>query len=110
MAGDPEQLELIAPARPVRRVRKAADLTIRALRKTGCLEDVDSLLVAVVRTNADRCDELRGVEGKEFHESQALRLQLDAETRLRSLRGPTDDAFDRFLAEATGPAPPGNPA
>ena len=107
---DGEQLELIPAGRPVRRVRKAADQTIRALRRTGCLEDVDGLLVALIRTNADRCDEMRGVEGKEFHEAQALRLQLDAETRLRSLRGPTDDAFDRFLAEATGPTPPGHPA
>ena len=94
--------------RPVRRVRKGADLTLRALRQSGRLEPVDASLVALFRTVCDRCDELRGVEGKEFHEAQALRLAVEVEARLRSIGGPATDAFDQLLAAATGPASPGD--
>lgn len=111
MAGDPDQLELIpSDRRPVRRVRRSCDDTVRALRQAGRLEACDAMLVALLRTNADRCDELRGVEGKEFHEAQALRLQLEGEARLRSLGGPSTDAFDQLLAAATGSAAPGDGA
>jgi len=94
----------------VRRVRRACDATIGALRKTGRLEDSDTLLVALLRTCADRCDELRGDEGKEYHEAQALRLTGELEARLRQLGGTATDAFDQLLAAATGTAPPGHPA
>jgi hypothetical protein len=111
MAGDDTQLRLIEPdQRPVRRVRRSADKTITALRSAGRLEPVDALAVALLRTCADRCDELRGAEGKEFHEAQALRLTAELEARMRSLGGPSTDAFDQLLAAATGPAPPGHPA
>jgi hypothetical protein len=111
MAPSADQLSLIPPGpSPVRRVRRATEETIKALRAGGRLERVDAAAVAWFRTCADRCDELRGVEGKEFHEAQALRLYGEAEARLRSLGGPQTDAFDQLLAEATGPAPPGHPA
>jgi hypothetical protein len=111
MANDGDQLRLIEPdGRPVRRVRRACDDTIKALRAGGRLEPADTLLVALLRTCSDRCDELRGGEGKEFHEAQALRLAGELEARLRSLGGPSTDAFDQLLAAATGPAPPGHPA
>jgi hypothetical protein len=96
--------------RPVRRIRRDTDRTITALRAAGRLEACDLLLVALLRTCADRCDELRAVDGKEFHEAQALRLAGELEARLRSLGGPSTDAFDQLLAAATGPAPPGHPA
>jgi hypothetical protein len=95
---------------PVKRIRRSADVTIRAARKTGRLEEVDTLLVALLRTCADRCDELRGREDAAFHEAQALRLTGELEARLRSIGGPQTDAFDQLLAAATGTAPPGHPA
>jgi hypothetical protein len=109
MPADPDQLTLIdvGPA-PVKRVRRSADATIRALKRGGRLEDVDELLIALLRTCADRCDELRGADGKEFHEAQALRLTGELEARLRTLGGPGGDAFDQLLAAAAGPAPTGH--
>ncbi|HEY2303236.1 MAG TPA: hypothetical protein VGH66_15155 [Acidimicrobiales bacterium] len=108
---DPDQPALFEVAgRPVKRVRRSCDLTIKALRDSGRLEACDALLVALLRTTSDRCDELRGADGKEFHEAQALRLTGELEARLRSLGGPQTDAFDQLLAAATGPAPPGHPA
>jgi hypothetical protein len=93
---------------PVKRIRRATDQTIRALRQAGRLEPVDTLLVQLLRTCADRCDELRGCEGKEYHESQALRLTGDLEARLRGIGGPDSDAFDQLLAAVAGPAAPGH--
>ena len=110
MTADAEQLSFLPGRPPVRRVRRACDQTITALRKMGRLEKCDDLLVALLRTTADRCDELRGGDGKEFHETQALRLTGELEARLRSLGGPATDAFDQLLAAATGTAPPGHPA
>ena len=111
MPADGEQLELIpGDRRPVKRVRRSCDDTIKALRAAGRLEACDALLVALLRTICDRCDELRAVEGKEFHEAQALRLAVEVEARLRSLGGPSTDAFDQLLAAATGSAPPGDGA
>lgn len=107
----PDQDHLFDPGpRGVKRMRRAGDATIKALRKGGRLEDSDSLLVALLRTESDRCDELRGVDGKEFHETQALRLLFEIEARIRSIGGPQTDAFDQLLAAATGSAPPGHPA
>jgi hypothetical protein len=94
--------------RPVKRVRRSCDGTIQALRSGGRLEPVDDLLVALLRTSADRCDELRGAEGMEFNEGQALRLTGELEARLRGTGGPQTDAFDQLLAAATGPAAPGD--
>ena len=107
----PDQDHLFDPGPPgVKRVRRSCDITIKALRSGGRLEPADTLLVALLRTVSDRCDELRGVDGKEFHEAQALRLAGELEARLRSLGGPSTDAFDQLLAAATGSAPPGHPA
>ena len=80
---DPDQLELIPSDAAGRRVRRSCDDTVRALRHSGRLELVDSALVALFRTICDRCDELRAMEGKEFHEAQALRLAVEVEARLR---------------------------
>ena len=111
MPADSEQPALFeAGPAPVKRVRRSCDLTIKALRAGGRLEPADTLLVALLRTVSDRCDELRAVDGKEFHEAQALRLAGELEARLRSLGGPSTDAFDQLLAAATGTAPPGHPA
>lgn len=111
MPADRDQPALFELAgQPVRRVRRSADQTIKALRDSGRLEACDAMLIALLRTCSDRCDELRAVEGKEFHEAQALRLAGELEARLRSLGGPSTDAFDQLLAEASGPAPPGHPA
>jgi hypothetical protein len=93
---------------PVRRTRKAYDRTVAALRAGGRLEPVDTLLVAVGRTNADRCDELRAIDGKEFHEAQALRLMFEIARELANVGGPASDAFDQLLAAASSPAPPGD--
>jgi hypothetical protein len=91
---------------PVRRVRKAFDRTVGELRKLGRVEPSDSLLIAIGRTCSDGCDELRGVEGMEYHEAQRLRLALEVEARLRGVGGPVSDAFDQLLAAATGPTTP----
>jgi hypothetical protein len=96
-------------SRPVKRVRRATDTTIRALRSGGRLEPVDDLLVALLRTCADRCDELRGDDEAAYHETQMLRLTGELEARLRGTGGPQSDAFDQLLAAATGTAPPGHP-
>jgi hypothetical protein len=98
------------PRRQVRRIRRNAEATIVALRKGGRLEAGDALLVALARTVADRCDELRGVDGAAFHESQALRLMVEVDQHLRNLGAPANDAFDQLLAAVSGPAPPGHPA
>jgi hypothetical protein len=104
-----DQLRLLddGPA-PVKRIRRATDQTITAMRKAGRLEAVDTLLVQLLRTCADRCDELRGAEGKEFHETQALKLTGELEARLRGVGGPDTDAFDQLLAAAAGTAAPGH--
>lgn len=90
----------------VKRIRRSTDRTVRELRKLGRIEPVDTLLVALLRTCADRCDELRGEEGKEYHEAQALRLTGELEARLRGIGGPASDAFDQLLAAASGPTSP----
>jgi hypothetical protein len=112
MDSDADQVRLFEPdgGRPTRRVRRQAERTLKALREAGRLEPCDALLVALIRTCADRCDELRAIEGKEFHEAQALRLAGELEARLRDVGGPAADAFDQLLAAATGSAPPGHPA
>jgi hypothetical protein len=106
MPGDDQLSLLDAGPPPVKRIRRSTEKTITALRATGRLEPCDILLVALLRTCADRCDELRGEDGKEFHEAQALRLTGELEARLRALGGPSTDAFDQLLALASGPAPP----
>jgi len=111
MPADRDQLRLIdddgGAGRTVRRIRRAYDGSITALRRGGRLEAVDALLVAVGRTNADRCDELRAIDGKEFHEAQALRLMFEIARELQATGGPSD-AFDQLLAAAASPTPPGN--
>ena len=103
-----DQLELLAggegPA-PVKRVRRAYDRTVAELRAGGRLEPVDTLLVAVGRTAADRCDELRAEDGKEFHEAAALRLMYEIAGALSTVGGPSD-SFDQLLAAASGPTSP----
>ena len=94
--------------KPVRRARRSYDETVRALRAGGRLETVDLALIALGRTVADRLDELRGMEGKEFHETQVQRLMFDLLGRLDNVGGPVSDAFDQLLAAASGPAPPGH--
>jgi len=93
---------------PVRRARSNYDLTIRALRAGGRLEPADSALVALGRTVADRLDELRGAEGKEFHETQVARLMFDLLGRLATVGGPATDDFAALLAAASGTGPPGH--
>ena len=95
---------MAADGKRVRRIRRNAESTIRAARSTGRLESCDDLLVALVRTAADACDEQRGAEG----ENQSLRLAADLEARLRAVGGTVDDTFDRLLAAASRPAPPRN--
>jgi hypothetical protein len=111
MPADSDQLRLIddggGAARAVRRIRRAYDGSIKALRAGGRLEQADALLIAVGRTNADRCDELRAIDGKEFHEAQALRLMFEIARELQGVGGPSD-AFDQLLAAASSPAPPGH--
>ena len=76
---------MAADAKRVRRIRRNAESTIRAARSTGRLEACDDLLVALVRTASDACDEQRGGEG----ETLALRLAADLEARLRAVGGPS---------------------
>jgi hypothetical protein len=92
---------------PIKRARTSYEATIRALRATGRLEPADSALVALGRTVADRLDELRGAEGKEFHETQVARLMFDLLGRLATIGGPASDDFAALLAAASGTAPPG---
>jgi hypothetical protein len=99
---------MTADRRPVRRIRRQLERTLTAMRESGRLESVDAGLVALARTNADRCDELRAVEGAEFHEAQALRLQAELDAKLRNVGGPVSDAFDQLLAAASGSAPAGD--
>jgi hypothetical protein len=93
---------------PVRRARPAYDKTVRALRAGGRLEPADTAIVALGRTVADRLDELRGAEGKEFHETQVARLMFDLLGRLDNIGGPATDDFAALLAAASGTATPGD--
>jgi hypothetical protein len=112
MPADPDQTALFDPGppapAPVRRLRRDADRTVRALRAGGRLEAADTLLVALLRTAADMADERRGADGKEFHETQAVRLVFDIARELQNVGGPAPDAFDQLLAAAASTAPPGD--
>jgi hypothetical protein len=82
-----------------RRLRRDAEVTITALRQGGRLERCDTLLVALVRTTAEVCDERRGDPAQAFHLTQALKLLAELDARLRTLAGPIDDSWDRLLAD-----------
>lgn len=59
--------QLFETAGGVRRVRKAFDVSVGALRHAGALEDVDQVLVAMGRTCADALDdEHAGPDGSRF--------------------------------------------
>ena len=91
---------------PVRRMRREADRTIKALRDGGRLEGVDQLLVALIRTTADVADEHRANPDAAYHLNAALRLLADLDSRLRTLGGPEVDDFAALLELASGTAPP----
>jgi hypothetical protein len=95
---------------PVRRMRREADNTIRALRDTGRLEPCDQLLVALIRTAADAADELRDDPDARYHFNATLKLLAELDARLRTLGGPDHDAFTDLLAAASGTATPGDGA
>jgi hypothetical protein len=92
--------------RPVLRLRREAEATIRALRADGLLRPRDQLLVGLVRTAADAADEHRADPGAAFHLSATLKLLTELDGRLRELAGPTDDALDDLIAAAGSSAPP----
>src|SRR5215471_11615313 len=93
---------------PVRRMRREAENTIKALRDAGRLERCDQLLVALIRTTADVADELRADPEAAYHHTQALKLLAELDGRLRTLGAPENDAFADLLAAASGPSTPGN--
>jgi hypothetical protein len=111
MPADPAgQGELFPDPPAVRRLRRAADDTLRALRRSGRLEPCDTLLMALVRTTADVADQRRNDPDAAWHLNAALKLLADLDGRLRQIGGPEHDAFAELLAAASGPAPPGHPA
>lgn len=81
-----------------RRLAGAAEKTIAALRRTGRLEAVDTLLVALVRSACERADDL----SDPVLARQYLRVAAELEARLRSLGGEIDDSFARLLLAASG--------
>ena len=105
-----EQGEFFPGPPAVKRLRRAADDTLRAMRRSGRLEDCDQLLVALVRTTADVADQRRNDPEAAWHLNAALKLLADLDGRLRSIGGPEHDAFAELLAAAAGGAPPGHPA
>ena len=109
MAADPAQQGELFPGPPaVLRLRRAADDTLRAMRRSGRLEDCDTLLVALVRTTADVADQRRNDPEAAWHLNAALKLLADLDGRLRQIGGPEHDAFAELLAAASGPAPTGD--
>jgi len=94
----------------VRRMRREAEHTIKALRDAGRLERCDQLLVALVRTLADEADELRDDADGRYHLNAALKLLVEIDARLRTLGAPENDAFADLLAAVADPAPPSHPA
>jgi hypothetical protein len=91
---------------PVKRLRREADATIKALRDSGRLERCDQLLVALIRTTADEADEIRDDPDARYHLNAALKILSDLDARLRTLGAPEHDAFADLLAAATGTGPP----
>jgi hypothetical protein len=89
----------------IRRLRRAADMTIGALREAGRLESCDSLLVALVRTVAEVADERRSDPAQAYHLTAALKLLSELDARLRTLAAPVDDPFAELLAAARGTGP-----
>jgi hypothetical protein len=92
--------------RPVLRLRREAEATIRALRVDGCLGPRDKLLVALIRTTADAADQHRADPSAAFHLSATLKLLTELDGRLRQLAGPDHDALDDLIAAAGSTAPP----
>ena len=87
---------------PVRRLRREAERTIKALRDTGRLEAIDAGLVAAYRTTAEVADERRADPDAAFHLTQALKLFVEIDGRLRGLGdGDADDGW-RALLDAAG--------
>ena len=82
------------------RLRRALEDTIRALRQAERLGPADALLVAMLRTCADRADSRRE------DSRQYLRLLAHLEARLQGLGAPVDDEWAQLLASATGPEQP----
>lgn len=110
MAPDTAEQGALFPGPPaVLRLRRAADDTLRAMRRAGRLEDCDTLLVALVRTTADVADARRRDPDAAWHLNAALKLLAELDGRLRQIGGPEHDAFAELLAAAAGSAPPGDP-
>jgi hypothetical protein len=72
-------------------LKRQAELTISALRDTGRLERCDSLLVALVRTTAEVADARLDDPALSFHATQALKLLIELDGRLRTVARPVDD-------------------
>jgi len=92
--------------RPVLRLRREAEATIRALRAEGRLGPRDKLLVALIRTTADAADQHRADPSAAFHLAAALKLLTDLDARLRELAGPDHDALDDLISAAGSTTPP----
>jgi hypothetical protein len=89
-------------SRRVRRIRKAFDESVRALRSGGRLEDVDAVLVAMGRTCSDALDdEHTDDDGSRF---TLYRGMTELRAIVAELRGhDVDDVLDDELAGLSAP-------
>ena len=87
-----------------RRMRRAADTSIRALREAERLQATDAVLVAALRTACELVDERRGDPDQGLRLDKALTIVLALDLRLRGLESPVPDALaDLFSRSAKAP-------
>jgi hypothetical protein len=76
-----------------RRMRRAAEATIRVMRQAERLEEADAVLVAALRTACELVDERRGDPDQGLRLDKALTIVLAVDQRLRGLESPVPDAL-----------------
>ncbi len=92
-----------AGARPVpRRLKRAAESTLRQLRTAGAIDRVDAAVVAAYRDLAGRAEaELADPDGSTFNAVYAVRAFLEVHDRLTRGLVPMTNELEGFLASLT---------
>src|SRR6516162_11855499 len=81
-----------------RRMRRAAEATIRVMRQAERLQPADAVLVAALRTACELVDERRGDPEQGLRLDKALTIVLALDLRLRGLESPGSDALADLFA------------
>jgi hypothetical protein len=94
-----------AGARPApRRLKRAAESTLRQLRTAGAIDRVDAAVVAAYRDLAGRAEaELTDPDGSTFNAVYAVRAFLEVHDRLTRGLVPMTSELEGFLAGLTEP-------